>query len=84
MGTYNVRDVIIAHLISADAQICHRYRCGKHKVDLGTAGRKLCAYLDTWGTNNCISLQSVAEAKHKIYEFGRLISWSFSLASTNP
>jgi len=32
----NVRDVIIAHVISADAQ---RYRCRKHKVILGPAGR---------------------------------------------
>jgi len=32
----NVRDEIIAHVISADAQI---YRCGNSKVILGPAGR---------------------------------------------
>jgi len=46
----NVRDVIIAHVISADAHIyiyiyIYIYRRGNSKVILGPAGRALCARL---------------------------------------
>ena len=37
----NVRDIIIAHVISADTQLI--YRRGNGKVILGPAGRALCA-----------------------------------------
>ena len=42
-SVYNVCDVIIAHMISADTQLqIHTYnRCGKRKVILGPAGRTL-------------------------------------------